>query len=132
MGFWSWITGTGTADKALDVVSEGASLLDKAFYTDEEKAEGAKDLLSMWMRMRESNSIKTVTRRLLAVTFAGLYSLLFLVGGGFVIANRAYIAEALVDFAVKMFFPHLVLTVMIYYFGPWLLDVIIRRFVKGK
>lgn len=69
MGILSWFTGGGKqVDKVTDAVING---VDAVFYTEEEKAEDSKKRAELWYKFmemaRDESSIKSVTRRIIAI-----------------------------------------------------------------
>lgn len=85
MGILGQLLGT---DKAMDIadktVSGGLTLLDNAFYTDEEKAAHKEALINSWMKVQElinkESSPKSISRRVIAWSIIALFSLSFVSG----------------------------------------------------
>lgn len=85
MGFFGKLLGT---DKAVDIadktISTGLTLIDNAFYTDEEKAANKQVMINAWMKAHEliskETSPKSISRRVVAWSIIGLFSLAFING----------------------------------------------------
>jgi hypothetical protein len=95
MGLFSWFQKGGEqVDKITDAVVKSGDAL---FYTAEEKEENAakrRDLYFKFLELsRDENSIKSVTRRVLAFTVIGLWALMLLMTLGLAIGNQMEKAE---------------------------------------
>lgn len=86
MGLFSFITGAKQVDKCLDIgdkVSTGIMAgIDKAFYTKEEKAINANKImdaqLEFFKTTMSESTIRSVTRRVIAIMIMALFSFAFL------------------------------------------------------
>ena len=65
-----------------DTVKAGTGMLDKAFFTDEERAEAASKIMDVLLKVQvstaEENSIRSVTRRIMAWAIIGVFLILIL------------------------------------------------------
>ena len=86
-----WLKGLLSTPKAaettFEVVKKGVEGIGKCFFTDQEKAEFTLKAGEMWIRVQEAiaseNTIRSMTRRVLAVMILGTFLLLLLAAGGF-------------------------------------------------
>lgn len=80
MGMLDIFTGKH-AEKSLDIVESGVegikSGLDKMFYTDEEKADASRRITELHLKFIElsasENTVRSITRRYLAIMIMGIY-----------------------------------------------------------
>jgi len=82
MGWLSAILGTPkVVETAAGVVKSGVDMIDKAFYTDQEKAENQTKMVDVWLKLQmlwaNDNSVSASARRLIA--FLVYAAFLFLV-----------------------------------------------------
>lgn len=83
---WSFIKGffgdSKVVETAADVVKSGVDMVDKAFYTNQEKAENQIKLTDVWLKLQmlwaNDNSISAMTRRLIAFMSFFTYILLII------------------------------------------------------
>ena len=75
MSAWGWLTG-GNAESIIDGAKKG---LDKAFYTDEEKADADKGLLDWTLTYLKATMPQAVTRRIIAIGVVVIWALLILI-----------------------------------------------------
>lgn len=76
---WKWIKEIFGAPQlvtaAAETVKSGMDMLDKAFYTQQEKAENANKYIDIWLKLQmilaNDNSIAAVTRRFIAIAIVG-------------------------------------------------------------
>jgi hypothetical protein len=78
VGFLTTLFGTPKIVGAVaDTVKSGVSMIDKAFYTDQEKAENAMRFTNTWLKIQQAtaneNSIRSITRRILAWAIMGTF-----------------------------------------------------------
>jgi len=130
MGFWSWLTGGGeavesaakVAEKATDGIYNG---IDKMFYTDEEKAENAQKILDSqlaFIRMAyNSNSIRSVARRVIAFAFTANFLLILDVALFFAVRGDANIVKSIVDVCTAFRVGIIQLAIVGFYFGVHML-----------
>ncbi len=88
MAFWDWFIGTPkvvekVTDTAAGVVNSGMTMLDKAFYTDQEKNENGLKLVGLFLELQKllanDSGISAIARR--AVAFLIMATFCFLVVG---------------------------------------------------
>jgi len=121
MSFVSWFTGGGKqVDKVTDAVING---IDAVFYTDEEKAADTAKRSALWFKFmelsREESSIKSVTRRIIAILVM-VHWLLFLdVAAVLYLLDKQPQAKAIFDLSNSMLW--IVGGVGAFYFGAHLL-----------
>ena len=122
--------------KAIDLVSDisGGVMagLDKLVLTKEEKADIQREAMKIWLEVQKvtagESSIRSVTRRMLAVAFIAVY-LLHIVGGSIVYQfNKEYAAHL---FKTAGSLNTVVMTIVIFYFGYYAVNSMISK-VKGK
>ena len=82
MSWFSAILGTPKiVSTVAETVKSGVGMLDNAFYTDQEKAADAGKVMDTWLKIQNAiaseNSIRSITRRILAWAIMGTF--LFLV-----------------------------------------------------
>ena len=75
MSMFGWLTGSN-AESLIEGAKKG---LDKAFYTDEEKADADKGLLDWTLNYLKATMPQAVTRRIITVCVTGLWVLLIIV-----------------------------------------------------
>ena len=117
-GVWKILTSPG--DNVKTVVDSAMDIVDKVFYTKEEKAENRQKVMDYYLEYQRITSPQNRARRIIAFTVTGLFTLLLLTG---VIANglgsiefAKYIFET-IDINVRKPFEY----VLIFYFGVHLL-----------
>lgn len=85
----SWLSGIFKTpkiiDTTLDIITRGVDGIGKCFFTEQEKAEFTLKASELWLKIQDAtaneNSIRSITRRVLAVTIVGTF-LLFLIMAG--------------------------------------------------
>ena len=117
-GVWKVLTSPG--DNVKTVVDSAMDIVDKVFYTKEEKAENRQKVMDYYLEYQRITSPQNRARRVIAFTVTGLFTLLLLTG---VIANglnnvefAKYIFDT-IDVNVRKPFEY----VLIFYFGVHLL-----------
>ena len=117
-GVWKALTSPGDGVKTF--VDSGMDIVDKVFYTKEEKAENRQKVMDYYLEYQRITSPQNRARRVIAFTVTGLFVLLVLAG---VIANglgsgefAKYIFET-IDINIRKPFEY----VVIFYFGVHLL-----------
>lgn len=122
----SWFSKLLGTDKALDTINTiaegGLDLADKAFYTDQEKAEFRMKKADMWLRMSEMVSKQSaptaISRRIIAWSVIGMVVFDLLVGTTLLLLDMHFILDkflALNDtLGIDVAFP----MVIGFYFGP--------------
>jgi hypothetical protein len=119
-------------DTAANVINSAVSGIDKLFYTDEEKAENAQKAFGLWLKAQEilihESSIRSITRRYLAVMIVGVFLFLILLAAGLFAFG---ISSAKDVFQCAKSIANLVFMVAIFYFGYYGTQQIIHS-VKKK
>jgi hypothetical protein len=131
MGLLSTIFGTPKiVDTVADTVKSGVGMLDNAFYTDQEKAADGQKIMELWLKIQETtageNSIRSVTRRILAWTIMGAYVVIVLgacIVWKFDSAWATYILSLLTDTNLS----YLALIVGFFYFGSYAVGQYIKK-----
>jgi len=121
----SWLSGIlGTpaiVSSVADTVKSGVSMLDNAFYTDQEKATNAGKIMDTWLEIQKvtvgENSIKSVIRRWLACGIIFNFLLLVNIGVYLILIGKTDKVTALKDFIIDTNMGWMTLTVVIFYFG---------------
>jgi len=153
MGILSWLTGGGKAvEKGAEALSGGFNLIDAAFHTDQEKAEGRKGWFDLWIKgqavIQNESTARAITRRLIAVSVVGTFLLLVLVGCGMIVLGFdsvpvyskdgneiiATISKTgkMVEFLGELKFGVITLTIIIFYFGYYGLQKVIGKFKRTE
>lgn len=125
----SWFGKLLGTDKAMDTVNtvakESFSIINNAFYTDQEKAESRNKAATVWLRAQEVVSKQSaptaISRRIIAwsvITLIGFFSFQGAIYIGFDDASRL---KALIDFVKAMWIGEAFTTVMVFYFGAHIL-----------
>lgn len=113
-----------------DTVLGGMTMLDEAFYTEQEKAENAVKVMDTWLKIQgaiaDENSIRSITRRILAWFIMGTF--LFLVVSACVIWRfnpewAEYIKTMLIDSQVG----YLAMIIGFFYFGSYGLKSVLKK-----
>lgn len=119
----SWLTNIFTSsEKAVEIAGNIANAsiagIDKIIFTDEERAEMGIKRMQTWLEVQkalaEENSIRSITRRIVAVTMIGLFGLLLLSGAVLYRVDPGW-SEFLLKLCGQMF--EVVLLIVIFYFG---------------
>ena len=115
------------------VVERGFTMIDKAFYTDQEKAEDkqlvTKAAVDSKVKLLEAYHPFKKTQRVLAYGFIGVYIFIMLNGvlvSLFGIVDVDSFKDAL-DFANEMYLGEISLTIIVFYFGGGVVDSFKRR-----
>ena len=150
MGFMSWISGLGKADKVVDtglnLIESGAKGLDAMFYTSEEKAQDiAKNAgtiithaVEMNKLMNQSNTFSSKIRRTLAYAITGtvllsflwcvvVLSWAFLFSDGTNLENAKAFVAALVETSKALYVGQAFTAVCILFFGYYGLNKVIGK-----
>ena len=80
MAWWSVFGTTKMVDAAADTIKTGTSMLDNAFFTEQERSAAMQKFTETWLSIQDKiaseNSLSSITRRILAYmimsTFLGL------------------------------------------------------------
>lgn len=117
-------------DTVADTVKSGVGMLDNAFYTDQEKAADAGKMMDTWLKIQQTtageNSIRSITRRVLAWVIMGVYVVIVLfacVVWKFDAAWAGYIKGILTETNLS----YLALIVGFFYFGSYAVGQYIKK-----
>lgn len=136
MSIFSWLS--NAPDKAIDLISKTgsavASGIDKIVLTEEEKqdfkikkaeltAKAMESVIEIHKTIASESSIRSITRRMLAVSFIGVY-LLLIVGASIVYQFSPEYASHLFKNADSM--DTVVMTIVIFYFGYYAIGNLIK------
>lgn len=132
MGFFGWLTGAKTADKAMDTINNVtdhvASGLDKLFFTDQEKAQVSMETAQLHLKLIETtmneSSIRSITRRVLAWLIMGTFMLL-IVACAIVWRFNGEWAKFIFECAGQIY--ELVLMVGFFYFGYYAVSSVVKK-----
>ena len=94
MSMFGWLTGENVGS----IITGAKKGLDKAFYTDEEKADADKGLLDWTLQYLKATMPQALTRRIIAVVVVALWALLVIV-----MVISGYFNRAEDSFAVFVF-----------------------------
>jgi hypothetical protein len=129
MSWWSNIFGTSTkaVDTVANIANGAVSGIDKLFFTEQEKAEFSAKTMQVWLEVQKvtagESSIKSITRRLLAVAFIVVYLTLILASCIVWQFNPEY-AKHVFQTAQTLNTP--ILTIIIFYFGYYAVSNVIK------
>jgi hypothetical protein len=123
MAIWDWFSTPKTVEKGIGIiekVTDGiVAGIDKAWYTEEEKAEASQKavetIIEMWKTLATENSEQSKARRVIAMAILKVYFTLLLMGVvvyGFDPDYAAFIFKIVKEISV------LVAGVQFIYFGP--------------
>ncbi|MCK4522019.1 MAG: hypothetical protein KAU20_05580 [Nanoarchaeota archaeon] len=126
MGFLTTLLGAPKiVNTVADTVKGGMDFVDKAFYTNQEKAENANKLMEVWVKIQgaiaQENSIRSVTRRLLAWATMGLFLFLVFMACALWKIDPEW-AKYIKDTTIEMKLAYLALLVGFFYFGSYALS----------
>jgi hypothetical protein len=113
-----------------DTVKAGVGMIDEAFYTDQEKAQNALKTWDVWLNIQKTtaqeNSIRSVTRRILAWMIIGVFLLLVVSACGLYYwfpEWSAYIGTTISETQLGW----LVLAVGTFYFGTYGIGTLVKK-----
>ena len=119
-----------TAGKVVDGVVSG---VDKLFFTDEEKTEASQkamdSIYSFIKTTMDESSIRSITRRVLAVMIVAVFLFLLVFGALVYFFDATWAAHAL---GCAKSLSNLVLAVSVFYFGPYQVGGMIQKIKMGK
>lgn len=130
MGLLSIFGSVKAVNTVADTVKAGVTMFDEAFYTNQEKAANAGKMVDAWLETQkitaQENSIRSITRRILAWSVMGLF--LFLVLFACVIwkfdpAWALYIKHTIVETQLM----YLAMIVGFFYFGYYGVTSIMKK-----
>ena len=139
MAFWDIFTASKTATEAAKNVVDGTIAgIDKAFYTEEERAENFQKRLELFERgyqiwldaqkvLVNETTPRSITRRVLAILILGAFLVLILAAGGVYIFNPVW-----ADWLIKCsgYLKGLSLTVGVFYFGYYAISGVVQTVKK--
>lgn len=131
MGFLTAFLGAPkVVDTVADTVKGGMGMLEKAFYTEQEKAENAGKVMNTWLEIQKAtaqeNSIRSITRRILAWLVMGLF--LFLVLTACVIWKfDAGWSDYILSVISETKLSYLAMIVGFFYFGSYGIGSLLRK-----
>lgn len=122
MGFWGWLTGVRTAEKAMEVADKATTGLiegiDALIFTDEERSRANFDItqaaITMIVATQGETTVRSITRRVLAWLIMGSFLFLLLFGAMIYKVDPAWSAHCLASAKALIF---LATPVGIFYFG---------------
>jgi len=122
MNIFKWfVSGSEAASKVLDGAIKG---IDALVYTEEEKAAARQKMMDNWIELQkalgEETTVRSVTRRILAVLIVLPFVCLILAAAVIYAFDLEY-AKFLLALAESQF-GWLVLGVMGFYFGPYMMN----------
>jgi hypothetical protein len=132
MGIASFFSGLFKAPaKAVDIVGDLASGavsgIDKLFLTPEEKQDFSREVMKVWLDVQKvtagESSIRSITRRLLAVSFCVVYLSLLITSCVVWHYNPDY-SKQIFNVSQELNTP--VLTIIIFYFGYYAVSNVIK------
>lgn len=104
-----------------DTVKSGVGMLDNAFYTDQEKAANSLKMTDIWLKIQKAiadeNSIRSITRRILAWGILVNFLIIIDIGVYLVVAGNTDKVNALKAFIIDTKVGWMALSVVIFYFG---------------
>lgn len=132
MGLFSWLrTSEKAVDTGLDLVKKGADGIDMLIFTDEEKARFSAETMQLWLKTQEvikdESSIRSVTRRILAVAIVGEFLLFLLMAGVGFLFNVGW-AKYLLMLAQEL--SGLAMLVAGFYFGYYAVSNVVKQAKK--
>ncbi|MFA5458049.1 MAG: hypothetical protein WC261_10505 [Synergistaceae bacterium] len=131
MGLLSTLFGTPKiVDTVADTVKSGVGMLDNAFYTDQEKAADAGKMMDLWLEIQKTtaseNSIRSITRRVLAWIIMGAYVLIVLAACALWKLDAAW-AQYILNLLTETNLSYLALIVGFFYFGSYAIGQYMRK-----
>ncbi len=134
MGFLDiFRTSEKAVDTAADLIKAGVSGIDKLFFTEEEKSDASAKFYDNWIKTLEllvdTESIRSITRRYLAVAVVGAWLYLVILGVMVhVFGGDKETAEFVFKVVESMNYP--VLAVIGFYFGPEMIGRLLGKIKK--
>lgn len=115
MGWFSWLTGNSDAtEKAVEGVT---SLLDNAFYTEQEKGQVALKMLDFRIQFAQATQHMSISRRVItfAVTAVWVLTVLLLMAIGIMLGKEAASVQFLFETFVDIVNPPFMIIVGFYF-----------------
>lgn len=138
-GLWSTIFGTPKAvsdagEIAKTVTGGIVSGIDKAFYTEEEKAENSLTrfqlIADLIKSLQDQFTPRAISRRIIAFMFCSVFLLAFLTCLIFLFLGKLDMIKAIVDLVNAFLLGEIVLTIIFFYFGYYGVTAIVNRLKK--
>ena len=126
MGWFGKLLGT---DKALDTVKESAkstfSIIDEAFYTDQEKSESKAKAVNQWLQAQKivaaQSAPTAISRRVIAWAVIGIVCFMVLQGCLYIGFDDDLRVQKLIELAKAFWIGEAFTSVMVFYFGAHIL-----------
>lgn len=114
--------GTKNAETVVDTAAKGIyNGIDKIVYTEEEKAEarakGVEYYLQFMKMVGEENSVRSVTRRIIAWSIVAVVELTFLVSFGFVVTGHPEVVASIIELVNAFQLGWAFVAIIVFYFG---------------
>lgn len=139
MGFFSKLfSSSKSVEQTVETVNKGVyNGIDMMFFTDEEKNTMSNEAqgkildfhLALAEKVRDESSIRSITRRILAVMIMSVWVLLVLAAAVLIIIGKKEEFDAIM--ALLATISSIVLSVVVFYFGPEVISRIITRVKSG-
>ena len=141
MGFFDiFTTSKAAVDTAKNIVDGTISGIDKLFYTDEEKADNLAERIALhqkgfalWLEAQKAligeSSLRSITRRVLAVMIIGVFLLLLVGAAGVYLVNPEWSAFIL---TCARALNTLVVAVGVFYFGYYAVSGVVDHIKKKE
>lgn len=117
-----------------DVISSGIDAIDKAFYTDEEKAESAHNLIALKSKIKidtlNAYAPFKVTQRLLALMFTFCFLGVFIYS--LVLLHLEKDIEPIFELANSFNLGYIMLSIVVFYFGGGFVEGVTGKITKKK
>lgn len=117
-------------DTASTVVKGGMDIFEKAFYTDQEKAQMAKEMQSMWMDLvrvlSTDNSISARARRGIAYIIVTTFCTFLFASAITFFFNKEW-SEFILKIAISTYLAEGFFGVMLFFYGPYM----VGKYMKG-
>lgn len=131
MGLLGTLFGTPkVVDTVADTVKSGVGMLDNAFYTDQEKAVDGQKIMDLWLEIQKTtaseNSIRSITRRVLAWVIMGTYVLIVLAACVIWKFDSGW-AKYILSLLTETNLSYLALIVGFFYFGSYAVGQYIKK-----
>jgi len=121
VGFFSFLSGSTKAVETINTLATGAvAAIDKIVFTDEEKADGIREVVNIVIERVKlasgESSVRSITRRIIAIMFCGAF-LSLLLGSGAVYPWFKDWALHLYNLSTTLKNP--IIAIIIFYFGSY-------------
>jgi len=113
MGWFGKLIGT---DQALET---GAKIIDKAFFTSEERAENATKVL---FKLQDQFTPRAISRRILAFMFSLSFCGAFMLSLVYACLDKTHVVNNIIGIAKAYHMGMIMMTIIMFYFGTYLAD----------